>query len=142
MTEQNSEIPAPTEASRPVWRRLTRPMWFSAAGVGIVLVGLLTWAVWPERPLAERDPAGHRACVMLSEYQIRGASEDKLLIVMALGEQASKAATESIRSASSGDVFAGETKAALPEIRLAGIDKIHAACENEGVKMPPLVEQK
>jgi hypothetical protein len=110
----------------------------------VVAAGLIAGSVallWPES-LAERDPAGALACAMTADYQTRGS--DKALAAGAVGEQAAKSATESIRVAGGTNIMDDPAmepiRDKVPELRIANLEKMHAACVQEGVDMPPWVK--
>lgn len=117
-------------------------LWLIAAALLVGVLGL-GWAVFGGgEPLAERDPAGADACEKLAFSLERENTAVALGSSLGAAQAADLADTDSIRESvidpSEGiDLPAGVDRDAL---LIPDTKKLHAACEDEGVDMPPLKE--
>src|SRR4051812_34753555 len=94
--EPAPDSPSPDESPLPersesttsgsIRRWLLTPVVLAGLGGVLVLAVVVTWLAWPD-PLAERDPAGYRACVMLTDYQTGKLDDDQVTVAVALGTQ-------------------------------------------------------
>ena len=141
-----TDVATPRSPRDPAWKN---PFAIGAAalslGLAAAAVGLTVYLAQPD--LAERDPAGARACQILTSWQRGDLSDDRLTIALTLGDQAARSSTEAIRETSGEPVFDDEMMETLRQagyaagnMRFANLRDLHAACESQGVDMPPWVE--
>lgn len=130
-------------------RRSRKGLILAIAAGALVLVlavgGGLYYLLKPS--LDGRDPAGARACQMLAAWQTGAILEDKAVVAVALGDQAARSGTESIRKTAGKPVFDEGTMSELQgagytagNMRFADLHGLYLACAGEGVDMPPWVE--
>lgn len=126
-----------------------RPLVITAIAATTALIGLTVWLLWPSglESLRDHDTNGAAACELVikwlngdlyKEFPEDPQGRTDALAQLTAGELVSEATTESIHATwkGGGDV---ETLPGLDPIPVHGVDLpgLYAACESEGVDMPP-----
>jgi hypothetical protein len=108
-----------------------RPLFVAAALVLIALVAGVVWLLTRPESLAHRDPEGAAACKALAASARSHNTTIKISQLLEAGQHASLAETDSIEAAQ---------KPLIGDTNIPDVDKLRAACEAEGVKIPAVVK--
>lgn len=132
-TEESAEgQPAPA-----VKRRWPTAAIVTCTALATVLVGVVAFAFY-SGTLYFKDPAGAKACSMLSDALDREPTDNKAVsldLAIAIGDIAKNSTTPGIRATISVDPSRGPEYDALPDL-----EATHAACIEAGVDMPAYID--
>lgn len=130
MTTEESPEAQPAPAAR---RRWPTSAIVACIALAAVLAGVVAFVVY-SGTLYFKDPAGAKACSMLSDALDRGNL--KLQDSMDIGDVGKDSTTPAIRATVHLNPKAGPDLDAL-----ALLDELHAACVEAGVRMPAYTEK-